>query len=121
MRLILSLTAASLALAGCVAPVTTPAPPPVVVVPTPAPGPAPLGTAQRAAATTVVNQEMARVMPGVNIAPYTACVINNATMAELADLAAMAGGSRAGASSAVAAIVNRPAASQCIAGVPRTA
>lgn len=119
MRLILSLTAAGLALAGCAVPVVAPvAPPPVVVAPLPAPGG--LTPAQRAAATTVVNREMATRLPGVNVAPYTACVVNNATMAELADLAGMTGNS-AGAATAVAAIVKRPAATQCIAGVARTA
>lgn len=118
MRLILSLTAASLALAGCAVPVVAPAPPIVVAPVTPAPGG--LTSAQRAAATTVVNREMATRLPGVNVAPYTACVINNATMAEMADLAGMTGNS-AGAASAVASIVKRPAATQCIAGVARTA
>ena len=117
MRLILSLTAASVALAGCAVPVVAPAPPPVIVAPMPAPGG--LSSAQRAAATTVVNREMATRLPGVNVAPYTACVINNATMAELADLAGMTGNSAA-AATAVASIVKRPAATQCIAAVSRT-
>lgn len=119
MRLILSLTAASLALAGCAVPVAAPVAPPVIVAPT-APAPGGLSSVQRAAATAVVNREMATRLPGVNVAPYTACVINNATMAELADLASLQG-SGAGAASAVAAIVQRPAATQCIAGVARTA
>lgn len=119
MRLILSLTAASLALAGCAVPVVAPVAPPVIVTPTPTPGPT-LNAMQRAQATAVVNREMATRLPGVNVAPYTACVINNATMAEMADLAGMSAGG-AGAASAVAAIVQRPAATQCIAGVARTA
>lgn len=119
MRLILSLTAACLALAGCAVPVAAPVAPPIVVAPT-VPAPGGLSSVQRGAATTVVNREMASRLPGVNVAPYTACVINNATMAELADLAGMTGNS-AGAASAVASIVKRPAATQCIAGVARTA
>lgn len=118
MRLILSLTAAALTLAGCAVPVVAPVAPPIVVAPLP-PAPGGLTSAQRAAATSVVNREMASRLPGVNVAPYSACVVNNATMAELADLAGMTGNS-AGAATAVAAIVQRPAATQCIAGVART-
>ena len=116
MRLILPLTIVSLTLAGCAVPVVSPvAVPPVIV----APGPAPVSSAERATATAIVNREMATRLPGVNVAPYTSCVINNATMAEIADLAAM--GNSGGAASAVASIVTRPAATQCIAGIARIA
>ena len=116
MRLILPLTIVTLTLAGCAVPVVAPvAPAPIIV----SPGPGAVSSASRAAATSVVNREMATRLPGVNVAPYTSCVINNATMAEIADLASM--GSSGGAASAVAAIVKRPAATQCIAGVARTA
>jgi len=120
MRLVLSLSAMSLALAACapiVTPVATPQPPVVIVPSTPV---SPLSSAARASATTVVNREMAKRLPGVNVAPYTACVVNNATMAELADLSGMVSGNDAGAASAVAAIVRRPATTSCIAGVART-
>lgn len=121
MRFVLALPAIGLlALAGCTvapAPVATPTAP-VVVPPTPVAPVAP--TVNRSAAVGVVNREMAQRLPGTNVGPYTNCVVNNATDAELADLASMAGNS-AGASSAVAAIVQRPAAASCIAGVSRAA
>lgn len=123
MRLVLSLSAASLALAACVpvvAPMPAPQPvPPMIVVPGTPPASS-LSQATRAAATTVVNREMATRLPGVNVAPYTACVVNNATMAELADLSGMVAGNDAAAASAVASIVRRPGTTQCISGVART-
>lgn len=114
----LSLTAAVAAtalLSACVAPVA-----PVVVTPPPVTPPVvtPLPTISDATRTTarrVVNLEMAKRLPGRNVAPYTDCVISNATMAEVTDLAGMSG--RAGAADAVAVIVKRPATSQCIARV----
>ncbi|MRX50719.1 hypothetical protein GI374_09730 [Paracoccus sp. S-4012] len=118
MRSVLALSAAALTLAGCAYPVVAPAPvtrPPVVVTP-----PSTVSTATRSAAITVINREMAARLPGTNVAPYTTCVVNNANQAELADLASMSGNSAA-ASSAVAAIVQRPAATQCIASIARTA
>ena len=56
---------------------------------------------------------MARRLPGANVAPYTDCVMQNATTAELASIA---DSGTAGAGNAVASIVGRPATSQCIAG-----
>lgn len=117
--------AAAAALAGCAVPVATvpavPAEPTVVVTP-PTPGAAvvvtPKATVQvpdTATARTVVNAEMARRLPGRNVAPVTDCVMSNASQAELADISAMQGKPAAGA--AVAAIVKRPATSQCIAGI----
>lgn len=121
MRSVLSLSAAALLLAGCAVPVVAPQPgqvviqPPVVVTP-----PTTVGSATRAAAVAVVNREMAQRLPGRNIVPYTSCVVNNATQAEIADLASMAGNSTA-AAGAVAAIVKRPTTTQCIANIARTA
>ena len=114
MRLtVLPVLAAALALSGCVVAVPTQAPdvvaPPVVVRPPVTVTPARPDTA---AARQVVNAEMARRLPGRNVAPLTDCVVANATMAELADLASMQG--TPGAADAVASIVKRPAASQCI-------
>ncbi|WP_299363224.1 hypothetical protein [uncultured Paracoccus sp.] len=117
MRLIFpAAAAAALLLSGCVATIppgmTIPGPSaPVIIDPTPAPAPD-VGSAQRSAAAQVVNIEMAKRLPGRDVAPYTACVMNNATMAEIADLATLSGSSAA--ADAVAAIVQRPGASQCI-------
>lgn len=116
MRLPLVLTVAALALSGCVvqgpAP-TGPAPVPQVQPPKPAPD-----AAVRSNARVVINRAMAKSMPGANVAPYTDCVIQNATTAELANIAEVGD---AGASAPVAAIVSRPTTTQCIAGVAAAA
>lgn len=118
MRLsVLPALAAAAALAGCVAiPPPTVAPGPVVVAP-PAGGAVvvtpPVSTPDTAGARQVVNAEMARRLPGRNVGPLTDCVLSNATMAELADIAAQRG--QPGAAGAVASVVSRPATSQCIA------
>lgn len=126
MRSVLILSAAALSLAGCavvpIQPAPAPALPPVVVAPAPAPT-APVTTpssATRAAAVSIVNREMAKRLPGRNVMPYTSCVVNNATMAEMTDLASM-GANSAGAAGAVASIVKRPATTSCIAGISKTA
>ncbi len=105
---ILPALAAVAVLAGCVA---VPPTGPVVTTPT-APVVAPPVQPANAIARQVVSSEMARRLPGRNVAPLTDCVVQNATMAELADIAALQG--QAGAASAVAAIVSRPATAQCI-------
>lgn len=118
MRLLLPLTLASLTLAGCVYG------PPPATVPQPVPVPQPtdqVTATMKLAATQVVNREMAKRLPGVNVAPYTTCVIQNANMAEIADLASMAAGEDARAAGAVASIVQRPATTQCIAAAARMA
>ncbi|MBV0890655.1 hypothetical protein KTN05_02170 [Paracoccus sp. Z118] len=106
------IAAAALALSGCVAavPVGT-VPAPVVVTP----APSGVSGATRAAASQVVNVEMARRLPGRNVAPYTACVLDNATQAEIADLATLSG--QAGAADAVAGIVRRSGTTACISRV----
>ncbi|MDO5605905.1 MAG: hypothetical protein Q4G25_12170, partial [Paracoccus sp. (in: a-proteobacteria)] len=76
MRLILSLGAVTLALAGCVpvAPPTGPVVrPPVVITPPTAPTTT-LDSSTRAVAREVVSREMAKRLPGRNVAPYTDCV-----------------------------------------------
>lgn len=114
MRLPLILSLAALALSGCV--VQNPAGmPPAAPVP-PAAGPAP-DAAVRSSARVVINREMARRLPGANVAPYTDCVMQNATTAELAGIADASDN----ASSAVAAIVARPATTQCIASAAAAA
>lgn len=108
MRLPLILTAAALALSGCVYQnpgVMPPAPMPPVMTPNP-------DAAVRSSARVVINREMASRLPGANVAPYTDCVLQNATTAELADIS-----QSANASGSVASIVNRPSTKQCIAGV----
>ncbi|MFV0301817.1 MAG: hypothetical protein ACK5IP_13250 [Paracoccus sp. (in: a-proteobacteria)] len=114
------LAAAAVAVTACV-PITP------VPGPAPAPGPAPVTTptvldaASRAVARTTINAEMAKRLPGANTAPYTDCVINNATTAELIDIAQMTNAGVAGASDSVAAIVRRPATTQCIAAAAAVA
>lgn len=115
MRLPLILTAAALALSGCV--VQNPGMPTAPVPQVQAPAPAP-DAAVRASARVVINREMAKRLPGANVAPYTDCVIQNATTAELA---AIADSAATGSSSGVAAIVSRPATTQCIAGAAAAA
>ena len=113
MRIPLILTTAALTLSGCVVQNPGMAPPPVIPQVTPAPD-----AAIRSSARVVVNREMARRLPGANVAPYTDCVMQNATTAELASIA---DSGTAGAGNAVASIVGRPATSQCIAGAAASA
>lgn len=108
----------ALALAGCVA--VTPVPGPAVPgAPTTTPTPTILDAASRQIARNVVNTEMQKRLPGVNVAPYTDCVINNATTAELIDIAQMTRAGVAGTADSVASIVSRPATTQCIAAAAR--
>lgn len=118
LRLPLILTTAALALAGCVVQNPNAAPPVIPPVITPA---VPAADAiARTAARTAVNREMARRLPGANVAPYTDCVINNASAAELVDIGrqSTAGGN---VGDSVASIVARPATTQCIAGAAASA
>ncbi|MDO5646731.1 hypothetical protein [Paracoccus sp. (in: a-proteobacteria)] len=114
--------AVALLLAGCVAPmpttpVVTPAAP-VVTAPMPA---TVLDAASRELARTVINREMQSRMPGANTQPWADCVINNATTAELIDIAQMSRAGASGVGASVATIVSRPATAQCIAAAARTA
>lgn len=113
MRLPLILTVAALAVSGCVVQNPGMAPPPAPLPPVAVPSP---DAAVRSSARVIVNREMARRLPGANVAPYTDCVMSNATTAELAGIA-----DSANASGAVAAIVGRPATTQCIAGAAAAA
>ncbi|MGA0540442.1 succinate dehydrogenase [Neotabrizicola sp. VNH66] len=73
----------------------------------------------RSLARNAVDAAAARYVPGVNVTPYTDCIINNATTAELLDLAKVAG---AGAAQDVAnrawpvvrGIAGRPEAAECL-------
>ena len=71
--------------------------PTAIVPPVVTPNP---DAAVRSSARVVVNREMAKRLPGANVAPYTDCVLQNATTAELADIA-----QSADASGAVASVV----------------
>ncbi|QBX34734.1 hypothetical protein E4191_08440 [Paracoccus liaowanqingii] len=106
-------------LAGCVAPIPMAAP----VVPSApiATTPTILDAASRQIVRNVVDSEMQRRLPGVNVSPYTDCVINNATTAELIDIAQMSRSGIAGTADSVASIVSRPTTTQCIAAAARTA
>lgn len=115
-RLPIILTVAALAVTACVPVTPMPGPAPVTPGPvTPAPTPTTLDAASRAVARTAINAEMSKRLPGSNVAPYTDCVINNATTAELIDIAQMTSAGVAGSADSVAAIVKRPATTACIA------
>lgn len=119
LKLAATLGAGVLALAGCVAPLPTTGPVPT----TPAAPAAPtvLDAASRSVARNVINSEMQKRLPGANVAPYTDCVVNNATTAELIDIAQMSRSGVTGTADSVAAIVSRPATTQCIASAARSA
>lgn len=113
------MSAVTLLLAGCVSPVSTRGPAPTSpTVPT---APTTLDAASRQVARNVINSEMQKRLPGVNVAPYTNCVVDNATTAELIDLAQAANAGVSGNADSVAAIVSRPATTQCIAAAASTA
>lgn len=111
----------ALALAGCVAPVSRDPGAPVVTTPPVATPPANvLDEASRQLARGVINSEMQKRLPGVNVAPYTDCVINNATTAELIGIAQASRTGVAGTADSVASIVSRPATTQCIAAAAQS-
>lgn len=110
---------AALLLAGCVAPLPTAGP--IPTTPAAPVAPTTLDGASRALARSTINAEMEKRLPGVNVAPYTDCVVNNATTAELIDIAQMARAGATGAADSVASIVSRPGTTQCIASAARPA
>ncbi|MCF3974103.1 hypothetical protein [Paracoccus salsus] len=113
--------AAALTLAGCVAPLPTAGPMPMPTAPVmTAPAPTVLDAASRAQARTVINAEMQKRLPGANVTAYTDCIMSNATTAELIDIAQMSRSGATGTADSVAAIVSRPATTQCIAGAARS-
>lgn len=116
------LGATALTVAGCVAPIPVTAPattiPPVATTPA---IPTVLDAASRQVARTVINTQMQSRLPGANVAPYTDCVINNATTAELIDIAQASRAGVSGTADSVATIVSRPATTQCIASAARSA
>ncbi|WP_208021222.1 hypothetical protein [Paracoccus alkanivorans] len=110
----------ALALAGCA--VTTPQTGTVPTAPTTTPAtPTTLDAASRQVARNVINSEMEKRLPGANVAPYTDCVMSNATTAELIDIAQASRAGVAGTADSVASIVSRPATTQCISGAAGTA
>jgi hypothetical protein len=117
MKIFAALGATALTLAAC-----APMPPagtsgPVTTVPA---VPTTLDANSRMVARNAINSEMQKRLPGVNVAPYTDCVASNATTAELIDIA-QASGAGGSTADSVAAIVSRPATTQCIAGVAQAA
>src|SRR5699024_3016256 len=119
MRKLLILTVASLAVAGCVyGPMPPPGQQPGV---TPPPPTEQVPPALRTAARQVINREMAKRLPGVNVSPYTDCVIQNASTNDMIDLASMSAGDSSAAPAKVASIVQRPATTQCISAAARAA
>ncbi|MCZ0962179.1 hypothetical protein [Paracoccus benzoatiresistens] len=119
LQIFAALGLAAAVLAGCAAPVppaTTATTTTTVVTP-----PTVLDAASRQVARTVINSEMEKRLPGANVAPYTDCVVNNATTAELIDIAQASRAGATGTADSVAAIVSRPATTQCIAAAAGTA
>lgn len=122
-RLPILLAAAALAVTACVPITPMPGPAPVPA-PAPAPAPAPTGldAATRNIARTTIQVELAKSAgPGRNVSGFTDCVVNNATTAELVDIAQMTNAGVPGAAGSVTAIVKRPATSQCIAAAASAA
>ncbi|TRW98374.1 hypothetical protein FNJ84_06240 [Paracoccus sp. M683] len=115
------LTVAALAVTACVPITPMPGQAPTGPVATTPTAPTVLDAASRAVARTAINAEMAKRLPGANTAPYTDCVVNNATTAELIDIAQMTNAGVSGAADSVAAIVSRPGTTQCIAGAAASA
>lgn len=107
---------AALVLAGCA--VTTPMPGTVPATPA---TPTTLDAASRQVARNVINSEMEKRLPGANVAPYTDCVVNNATTAELIDIAQATRAGVGGTANSVASIVSRPETTQCISSAAQTA
>ena len=75
----------------------------------------------RSLARTAVDGAVRQYLPGVNVSPYTDCVINNATTSELLQLASaasQAGGNGAGAAQqaipVVRTIAGRGETQQCL-------
>lgn len=73
-------------------------------------------TAVRDQAKGVVNTVVAKKLPGVNAAPVTDCVIDNASMGEVFTIAKGAKfGITEGTVQTVMTVLKRPATTQCIA------
>ncbi len=121
LNLIAAFGLAAATLAGCVAPVPMAGPAVPAAPAATAPAPTVLDAASRQIATNVINSEMQRRLPGVNVQPYTNCVVSNATTAELIDIAQASRAGASGTADSVASIVSRPATTQCIAAAARSA
>ena len=73
----------------------------------------------RSLARTAVNGAAQQYLPGVNVSPFTDCIINNAQTGELLQLAQSASQGANGAGQAwpvVQTIMQRPEAMQCLVG-----
>lgn len=118
---IVLLGGAALALSACV--VATPMPQPLpgaVITPAVPPAPTTLDAASASVARNAINAEMAKRIIGADTTPYTNCIMQNATTAELIDIAQMARGGTAGVADSVAVIIKRPATGQCIVAATRS-
>ena len=117
-NILAALGAAALTLSACASqmPMATAPVAPTVTAPV---QPTVLDAASRQVARNVINSEMQKRLPGANVAPYTDCVINNATTAELIDIAQAASSGATGTANSVATIVSRPATTTCIATAAR--
>ncbi|WP_304615658.1 hypothetical protein [Paracoccus sp. (in: a-proteobacteria)] len=118
LKLIAAFGLSAAVLAGCVAPVPVPGPA-LPQAPVAAPAPTTLDAASRQVARNTIQNEIQNRFQGVDVAPWTDCVMNNATTAELIDIAQMSNAGSSGVSQSVAAIVSRPATTQCIAAAAR--
>ncbi len=75
--------------------------------------------ASRSLARSAVNAAAQQYFPGVDVSPFTDCVIDNATTSEIVQLAQAAskgGGGAAEAVPVVRTIIARPEATQCLVG-----
>lgn len=71
----------------------------------------------RALARSAVQSAAQQYVPGIDVSPFSDCVINNADTSELLQLARSASQGAQGVSTAwpvVQTVVQRPAASQCL-------
>lgn len=118
---------ATLMISGCV--LTSPLPPANAPA-TPAAPAAPaqpavpsnvLDAASREVARNTINSEIQKRYPGLNVAPISDCVVNNASTDELLSIAKTAAGGGTSAATTVAGIVSRPATGQCITKAVQTA
>ncbi|MFV0383923.1 hypothetical protein [Paracoccus sp. (in: a-proteobacteria)] len=120
-RSLAALSAVTLSLAACMAPPPGMAPPPAAPPPVatmPVPGVADAATRQ--IARDAITQGLEANMQGVDVQPYVNCVMDNATSAELVDIAQASQSGRAATAGSIAAIVRRDPTKQCMASVART-
>ena len=82
-------------------------------------GEAAMQDTSRALARSAVNSAAQQYFPGVDVSPFTDCVINNATTSEIVQLARAASAGSSGATEAlpvVRTIAERPETAKCLLG-----